>query len=76
VVGAGRSLVRSLTVLLGKGTITHAGVAFDHVIESFRNRLFPGYKTGAGIEPLLLAQFELAEQALKVARREHHSLAL
>ena len=39
-------------------------VAFDHVIESFRNDLFPGYKTGAGVEPDLLAQFPLAEQAM------------
>jgi 5'-3' exonuclease len=39
------------------------GVAFDHVIESFRNKLYKGYKTGAGVDPLLLAQFPLAEQA-------------
>ena len=39
------------------------GVAFDHVIESFRNDLYPGYKTGAGLEPALLGQFELAERA-------------
>ncbi len=62
-VGAVRSLVRSLTVLLGKGTITHAGVAFDHVIESFRNDLFPGYKTGEGLPEGLVSQFELAERA-------------
>ena len=43
---------------------THVGVATDHVIESFRNRLWPGYKTGAGIEPALLAQFHPLEQAL------------
>ncbi|MFN2445385.1 MAG: 5'-3' exonuclease H3TH domain-containing protein, partial [Vicinamibacterales bacterium] len=43
---------------------THIGVATDHVIESFRNRLWPGYKTGAGIEPDLLAQFPLLEEAL------------
>jgi 5'-3' exonuclease len=40
------------------------GVATDHVIESFRNRLWPGYKTGAGIEPALLAQFHPLEEAL------------
>jgi 5'-3' exonuclease len=43
---------------------THVGVATDHVIESFRNDLWPGYKTGAGIEPDLLAQFPLLEEAL------------
>ena len=43
---------------------THIGVATDHVIESFRNGLWPGYKTGAGIEPALLAQFHPLEEAL------------
>ncbi|MDX6403135.1 MAG: 5-3 exonuclease [Blastocatellia bacterium] len=43
---------------------THIGVATDHVIESFRNNLWPEYKTGAGIEPVLLAQFHPLEQAL------------
>jgi 5'-3' exonuclease len=43
---------------------THVGVATDHVIESFRNRLWPGYKTGAGIEPALLAQFHPLEEGL------------
>jgi 5'-3' exonuclease len=43
---------------------THVGVATDHVIESFRNKLWPGYKTGAGIEPALLAQFHPLEEAL------------
>ena len=43
---------------------THVGVATDHIIESFRNRLWPGYKTGEGIEPALLAQFHPLEQAL------------
>jgi 5'-3' exonuclease len=43
---------------------THVGVASDHVIESFRNDLWPGYKTGAGIDPALLAQFPLLEEAL------------
>jgi 5'-3' exonuclease len=62
-VGAVRSLVRSLTLLLGRGTITHAGVAFDHVIESFRNELFGGYKTGEGLPEALVSQFELAERA-------------
>jgi len=43
---------------------THIGVATDHVIESFRNALWSGYKTGAGIEPALLAQFHPLEDAL------------
>ncbi|MBA3648644.1 MAG: flap endonuclease [Chitinophagales bacterium] len=43
---------------------THAGVATDHVIESFRNKLWPGYKTGEGIEPVLLNQFHPLEEAL------------
>src|SRR4029434_8477204 len=43
---------------------THLGVATDHVIESFRNQLWPGYKTGEGIEPALLAQFHPLEDAL------------
>jgi 5'-3' exonuclease len=46
---------------------THIAVATDHVIESFRNGLWPGYKTGAGIEPSLLAQFALLEDALSAA---------
>jgi 5'-3' exonuclease len=62
-VGAVRSLVRSLSVLLGKGVITHAGLAFDHVIESVRNELFAGYKTGEGLPEGLTSQFELAERA-------------
>jgi 5'-3' exonuclease len=43
---------------------THVGVATDHVIESFRNRLWPGYKTSAGVDPALLSQFQLLEDAL------------
>lgn len=46
------------------GGATHIGVATDHVIESFRNALWPGYKTGEGIEPDLLSQFPLLEDAL------------
>lgn len=63
-VGATRSLMRSLAMLLSRGTITHAGVAFDHVIESFRNDLFAGYKTGEGLPVGLTDQFELAERAV------------
>lgn len=47
-----------------EGGATHLGVATDHVIESFRNTLWPGYKTGEGIEPALLAQFHPLEEAL------------
>jgi 5'-3' exonuclease len=47
-----------------EGGATHIGVATDHVIESFRNNLWPGYKTGEGIEPALLAQFHPLEEAL------------
>jgi 5'-3' exonuclease len=55
-----------LTSVLGmiNGGATHVAVATDHVIESFRNSLWPGYKTGAGIEPDLKAQFPLLEEAL------------
>jgi 5'-3' exonuclease len=62
-VGATRGFLRSLGAWLRGGQITHAGVAFDHVIESFRNDLFPGYKTGEGLDPALVAQFELVERA-------------
>jgi 5'-3' exonuclease len=61
-IGAVRSMVRSFAALLSRKTITHVGVAYDHVIESFRNDLFPGYKTGEGVDPDLFAQFELAER--------------
>jgi 5'-3' exonuclease len=62
-VGATRGLLRSLAAFARNERVTHAGVAFDHVIESFRNDLWPGYKTSAGVEPELLAQFDLAERA-------------
>jgi 5'-3' exonuclease len=62
-VGATRSLMRSLLSWARKSGVTHCAVAFDTVIESFRNRLFDGYKTGEGIDPALLSQFPLAEQA-------------
>ena len=61
-VGAARGLMRSLTSLLLKSGTSHVAIAFDHVIESFRNDLFEGYKTGDGIEPELWAQFPLAEE--------------
>jgi 5'-3' exonuclease len=64
-VGAARGLVRSMLALLGERDVTHVAIAFDHVIESFRNDLYPGYKTGAGIDPALYAQFGLAEEACR-----------
>ena len=63
-VGAVRGVCRSLLVLLEQGA-THVGVATDHVVESFRNDLWPGYKTSAGMDPVLLAQFPLLEEALE-----------
>lgn len=62
-VGATRAFLRSLAMQLRSGRVTHAGVAFDHVIESFRNDLFDGYKTGEGLDPRLVAQFPLVERA-------------
>ncbi len=64
-VGATRALLRSFATLLRNPDVTHVGVAFDHVVESFRNQLFDGYKTGEGIDPELYAQFPLAEQAAR-----------
>ena len=62
-VGAVRGVLASILGMIREGS-THIAVATDHVIESFRNGLWPGYKTGAGIEPELLAQFPLLEEAL------------
>lgn len=62
-VGATCGMLRSLLALLRDDSVTHLAVAFDHVVESFRNELYDGYKTGEGIEPELYAQFTLAEQA-------------
>jgi 5'-3' exonuclease len=59
-----RGVVASILGLL-EGGATHVGVATDHVIESFRNRLWPGYKTGEGIDARLRAQFEPLEEALR-----------
>jgi len=56
-------LMRSLLSLLREDGVTHVGIAFDHVIESFRNALFEGYKTSDGIPPDLWEQFPLAERA-------------
>ena len=62
-VGAVRGVLASLLGMMTAKT-TYIGVATDHVIESFRNALWPGYKTGEGIEPRLLAQFPLLEEML------------
>ena len=62
-VGATRGLLRSLAAMLRDEEVTHVGCAFDHTVESFRNELFDGYKTGEGLEDELLAQFPLAERA-------------
>jgi len=59
-----RGVVGSILGIL-EGGATHLGVATDHVIESFRNALWPGYKTGEGMDPLLHAQFEPLEEALR-----------
>src|SRR5688572_22586317 len=65
-VGAVRGVLASVLSMINGGA-RYVGVATDHVIESFRNRLWPAYKTGDGIEPDLLAQFPLLEDALEAA---------
>lgn len=65
-VGAVRGVLASVLGMLRAGA-THLAVATDHVIESFRNDLWPGYKTGAGIDPALLSQFRLLEDTLSAA---------
>lgn len=61
-VGAVRGMARSLMAMVRDEGASHAAIAFDTVIESFRNELFPGYKRGDGIDPDLLSQFPLAEE--------------
>lgn len=63
-VGAVRGVLNSLLSMIEDGA-THIGVATDHVIESFRNDLYPGYKTSEGVAPELLSQFPILEQALQ-----------
>jgi 5'-3' exonuclease len=63
-IGAVRGVIGSVLGLINRGA-THIGVATDHVIESFRNRMWGGYKTGAGIDPDLLSQFGPLEDALR-----------
>ncbi|HEU4577299.1 MAG TPA: 5'-3' exonuclease H3TH domain-containing protein [Polyangiaceae bacterium] len=61
-VGASKGLLSMFRRFVREPGVTHVACAFDHVIESFRNQLFAGYKTGEGIDPALYTQFELAEQ--------------
>jgi 5'-3' exonuclease len=63
-VGATLGLLRSMLLLLSDPEVTHVAVAFDHVIESFRNKMYAGYKTGEGVDPVLMAQFPLAEKVI------------
>lgn len=69
-VGAARAVLSSMLGLMedarAEGPV-HLGVATDHVIESFRNQMWPGYKTGAGVDPALLSQFGLLEDVLAAA---------
>ena len=64
-VGATVGLIRSMLLLLSDPEVTHVAVAFDHVIESFRNKMYKGYKSSEGVDPVILNQFPLAEAAVK-----------
>ncbi len=66
-VGAALGLLRSLIAMLSQPGVTHVAYAFDHVIESFRNDLYSGYKTGDGMDPDLWSQFQLAEDVVAAA---------
>jgi len=63
-IGAVRGVLVSVVSMIEKGA-THLGVATDHVVESFRNDLYPGYKTSEGVAPELLSQFPILEEALQ-----------
>jgi 5'-3' exonuclease len=63
-VGAVRGVLSSVLSMIKRGA-THVGVATDHVVESFRNDLYPGYKTSEGVAPELLSQFPILEDALE-----------
>jgi 5'-3' exonuclease len=63
-VGAVRGVLGSVFSMIDAGA-THLGVATDHVVESFRNGLYPGYKTSEGVDPELLSQFPILEEALQ-----------
>ncbi len=64
-VGATVGLLRSMLLLLADPEVTHVAVAFDHVIESFRNKMYKGYKSSEGVDRIILDQFPLAEAAAK-----------
>ncbi|HXD11979.1 MAG TPA: 5'-3' exonuclease H3TH domain-containing protein [Anaerolineales bacterium] len=61
-IGATLGLVRSMMLLLSDPEVTHVAVAFDHVIESFRNKMYAGYKSSEGVDPIILNQFPVAEK--------------
>jgi 5'-3' exonuclease len=63
-IGAVRGVLASVLSMIDRGT-SHLGVATDHVVESFRNDLYPGYKTSEGVAPELLSQFPILEEALR-----------
>jgi 5'-3' exonuclease len=63
-IGAVRGVVTSVLSMIERGA-THLGVATDHVVESFRNDLYPGYKTSEGVAPELLSQFPILEEVLE-----------
>ena len=63
-IGAVRGVLNSVLSMI-EGGATHLGVATDHVVESFRNDLYPGYKTSEGVDPELLSQFPVLEEALE-----------
>jgi len=83
-IGAVRGVLTSVLSMI-EGGATHIGVATDHVVESFRNDLYPGYKTSEGVPPELLSQFPILEEALPALERpsachkhlmlEHHMVA-
>src|SRR5579864_5436108 len=63
-IGAVRGVLASVVSMI-EGGATHIGVATDHVVESFRNELYPGYKTSEGVPPELLSQFHPLEEGLE-----------
>jgi len=63
-VGATLGLLRSMMLLLNDPEVTHVAVAFDHVIESFRNKMYKGYKSSEGVDQVILDQFPLAEKVI------------
>lgn len=64
-IGAVRGVLTSVLSMIEKGA-THLGVATDHVVESFRNELYPSYKTSEGVPPELLSQFPILEESSRI----------